>query len=174
MPIESRARRALHANLLVACALLACGRVDRAPAAKDVIPERYRFLTQGGVMDTPALRETLPFERIELWSRSPWDLGGVTIVLHRDGSSSVNQTLGGPGSVSAVAYGQLCYLIERIGFESMEPRYDWGGYDAPTTTVKVWRAGSAQPITVEDDGGVGPPDLWTLRAAIVAVAAERR
>ncbi|HEV8113578.1 MAG TPA: hypothetical protein VGR31_12450 [Planctomycetota bacterium] len=32
--------------------------------------------------------------------------------------------------------------------------------------------GSAQPITVEDYAGVGPPDLWTLRAAILAVAAE--
>src|ERR1043165_7840528 len=120
MSIESCARRALHASRLVACTLVACGRVDRAPAAKDVIPERYRFLTQGGVMDTPALRETLPFERIELCRWSPWDWDGVTIVLQRDGSFSVGKTLGGPGSVSAVAYGQLCYLIERIGFESMK------------------------------------------------------
>ena len=125
-------------------------------------------------MDTPALRETLPFERIELSTSDPWDLANSIIVLRRDGSFAINQASGKPGSVSPVAYGQLCYLIERIGFESMKPRYEWGGYDGTTLTVKVWRAGSEQPITVEDYGGVGPPDLWTLRAAIVAVAAEAR
>ncbi len=160
MPIESRSRRALHANLLVACTLLACGKVDRTPAAKDVIPERYRFLTQGMVMATDELRQSMPFDRIELSTSNPWAVSPVSVSAK-------------PGTVSPVSYGQLCYLIERIGFESMNPRYEWGGYDATTMIVKVWRVGSEQPITVEDYGGVGPPDLWTLRAAILAVAAER-
>jgi hypothetical protein len=121
-----------------------------------------------------AVLSRLPFDRIELSEFSPWTMERPTITLERNGAISVSNPEPKTGTVSIFEYGELCYLIERIRFEALKPRYAINGYDFTTYTVKVWRTGAKEPITVEDYGPVGPADLWTLRAAIQGVAAGAR
>lgn len=141
-----------------------------APArTANEVPDRYKFLQKLVLSDTELerVRAQLPFDRIESTESNPWGYRSQ-LGLSRDGS--IVEQAGGlrRGTISIQDFGQLCYLIERIGFESM-PGYAWNGYDATTCTVKVWRTGSQEPITVVDYGPIGPPDLWTLRTAIRGV-----
>lgn len=160
--------------IMFAMAVAGCAPAGAPANDRTTLPERYRYLQ--GVMvvdhDLPAVRSRLPYARIEFSQSSPWGFGGPTIVLERDGIASMSGTPPRTGKVSIFDFGHLCCLIERIGFETFEPRYAWGGFDATTFTLKVWRAPDAEPIVVEDYGGVGPPELWVLRTAIEGVASH--
>jgi hypothetical protein len=148
--------------------LPACRRAEPPSAVEDGVPDRYRFLGTAMVMekDLPRVREQLPYERIELSEFSPWELERPEVSLGRDGTIVEGSPSSRTGRISIFDFGEVCYLIERSGFESMKPRYAWDGYDATTYTIKVSRVGNHDPITVEDYGSVGPADLWTLRTTI--------
>ena len=158
--------------LVIAAA--SCSRETPKPAKLNDGSERYRFLKGAMVADDElsSVRAGLPFQRIERSEFDPWSWDSPTITLELNGSASMNDTPPKAGKVSIFDFGRLCLLIEHIGFESFKPRYDWDGFDATTVTIKVWRVGSDQPIVVEDYGGVGPEDLWTLSAAIEGVASH--
>jgi hypothetical protein len=162
--------------LVVAAGMQDAGR--STPSAKE-ISERYGFLQRPmlSVDELATDQAKLPYDRIELTESNCWGYH-FEVGIGRDGSiversESLTGTSSGPrtGTVSVRDYGHLCWLIERIGFESMS-NYAWNGFDATTCTVRVWRTGSRTPITVVDYGGVGPPDLWTLRAALCGVASR--
>jgi len=136
------------------------------------VAERYRFLYQGFVArdEEARLLAALPYERIELEEESGWLLRGHCITLWRDGRAKLVDDVVRSGSVGAFDFGRLCELLESIGFESLARQYDWGGYDGGTATVRVWPAGSEDPVEVQDYGEVGPVALWGLRAAVEGVA----
>ena len=108
-----------------------------------------------------------------------WGLGATrathealkrTLTLWRDGRAERSGDPAQHGEVHAFDYGRLCELVEAIHFEALAPRYEWNGFDLLTHTVRVWPSGSTTPLEVEDYGGVGPVELWGLRAAIEGVA----
>lgn len=155
-------------GLLLALASTGCSRNP------EQVPERYRFLDGPVVFDEDIeqLRAGLPLERIQLCEISGWSFDGPTLVLERNGTATRDGKPPKTGRVSIFDFGKLCYMIERVGFESMQPRYAWGGFDAGTVTLKVWRVGSQQPTVVQDYGNVGPQEFWELCAAIEGVASR--
>jgi hypothetical protein len=158
--------------LWILCALVAVVRFQGADRCDPrPVPGRYAWLGKVMISDTEIARaqQALPYERIELSESShPWVSDGFRLELRRDGSIVESGTSNRNGTVSIHDYGQLCWLIERSGFETM-PNCASNGYDLTWFTVKVWHAGSREPVTVFDYGGVGSPDLWTLRTAIRGV-----
>lgn len=95
-----------------------------------------------------------------------------TLVLERSGTATLHGTPPRTGEVSVFDFGSLCHMIERVGFEALQPRYAWDGFDARTVTLRVWRIGSEHPIVVEDYGGAGPQEFWELCAAIEGAASR--
>ncbi len=165
-----------HGILLTLVVAAGIQGADRSSPSAKASPDRYEFLrrTMLSVDELAAAQAKLPYDRIELTESNPWGYE-FEVGIGRDGSivdrsEPLTGTKRGPrrGTISVGDYGHLCWLIEHVGFESMT-NYAWNGFDATTCTVKVWRTGSREPITVVDYGAVGPPELWTLRAAICGV-----
>ncbi|MFT5152872.1 MAG: hypothetical protein ACI841_002871, partial [Planctomycetota bacterium] len=75
---------------------------------------------------------------------------------------------------SVFDYGPLCQLIDVLELAAMQPEYDWGGFDASTANLRVWRSQSAEPMQVIDTGSVGPIELRALQSAIDGVASRIR
>ena len=153
--------------------LLALSGASCSPDPEQV-PKRYRFLNGPVVFieDLEQVNAGLPFERIQLSEVGGWFFDGPTLVLERNGPATRSGTPPKTGQISIFDFGKLCYMIERAGFESMQPRYAWEGFDAGTVTLSVWRVGSEQPMVVEDYGQVGPQEFWELCAAIEGVASR--
>ena len=112
----------------------------------------------------------MPFEKIKLKVYSTWTWSGRVTTLWRDGRA---EKLGMTGEVPIWDYGPLCYLIEQLGFDSMEPEYP-GAFDVDRITVCVWRSGEQEPIEVafDDSGSAAPIGLWAIEAAIDGVASR--
>ena len=167
-------RRAWLALASVASGVL--GACERAPVSGEAsaaqVPARYAFLYRGFVAtdEEAAIAGELPYERIELEEEGSWYVAVPTITLWRNGRADLGEEPARHGEVSLFDYGRLCQLIEEIGFEALPGRYDWGGFDGSTYTVRVWPEGAAEPVEVSDYGDVGPVELWGLRAAIGGVA----
>ncbi len=165
-------RNARSVNTRLALVLLLGSLVASCSRDYDPIPERYRYLRGEDHPDLEKIRARLPFERIERSEDQPMGTLVPTLVLERFGTATRRGTPTTTGQVSIFDFGSLCWMIERVGFESLQPRYAWGGFDASTVTLKIWRVGSEQPIVVEDYGDQGPQEFWELCAAIEGVASR--
>src|SRR5262245_23537271 len=129
---------------LVACviglAAPGCDRTPSSPRPQVEYAARYSSLL-GGVnseADAARVRRELPYGHIELTVLTPVWPEIETIDLRRDGTISMSGS-GKPrrnGTVSLSDYVGLCFLIERSGFEALNSKYAWNGFDAMTYTVK--------------------------------------
>ena len=161
---------------LVCPAVLCVAGCGQPGSPSGAVPDRYRFLAGGGIayQDMPAIRAELPYERIEVEVFSTWTWGGPVTTLWLDGRAERTDMQGEvmKGEVRLHDYGSLCYLVDHLRFSSMEATYHWGGFDASTVTVRVWRVGDRDPVEVADTGNAGPIELWAIRAAIDGVASR--
>lgn len=154
-------------RLLLVLALAAgCG-----PSELDggTVPARYQFLFDGGISkeDVPKIRASIPFEKIQLAHASGWSFDDPIYTLWSDGHAEGPL---GEGQVSVWDYASLCYLIETLRLDSMQPEYSRTVFDGDTSTVSVWTTVGAAPMVVREKGTKGPIELWGIQAAIEGVA----
>ena len=129
------------ACLAVLC-LIGCGQ----PAGEGT-PERYRFL-QVGVSGQGSLAEALaglPYEKLELEELTTINWNTTTITLWADGRAEQD---GRRGKLSPYEFGRLCYLLERLEFEALDPEYDHPASPHLFTTVRAWPSVDRDPIEV--------------------------
>lgn len=154
------------ATCFAALCLIGCGQ-----PADDGIPDRYRFL-QVDVSEQGSLGESLaglPYEKLELEELTTVNWNSTTITLWSDGRAEQD---GKRGKFSPYEFGRLCFLLERLEFEALDPEYDHPASPHLFTTVRAWPAVDRDPIEVREVSMVGPPRLWTIHRALEGVASR--
>ena len=149
---------------LLFLALLACTEPASEPGR---VPEKYRYLAAPVSSDhVPVIRSALPFEKLELEEYSTTKWSGTKVTFWRDGRAERGDET---GEVSIFEYGELCYLLERSGFESLDAEYP-SGSPHHLVTLRAWRDADRDPVEVLDVMGQGPSELWTIQRAFEGVA----
>jgi hypothetical protein len=110
--------------------------------------------------------DDLPYERISLEHEPSWWASGSSITYFKDRRAELEEEGTRKGRIHLFDYGRLCFLIDRLGFRSFKPKYEWDGFDGGRIVVKVWPTGSEEPIVVEEYGCAGPYELWMIQQAI--------
>ncbi len=68
------------------------------------------------------------------------------------------------GEIDLYSYGHLCYLLDRLGFLTLEPEYSPMMLDAETIKITVTTAN--REISVTETGRTGPIQLWGIEHLI--------
>lgn len=110
---------------------------------------------RGGFVWTPGSSYRVTFER-----------GGRVVVGTRnaDATETVEE-----GTISVFDYGRLCYLIEHMGFDQLNPMYAYAAMDTHQRSVEVSVRFGGRVVSVSDEGAMGPIELWAIQSAIERV-----
>lgn len=134
------------------------------------IAESYRPFFGFNPGNIDSVSASLPFASIRLRVAPTWSFNPrFTLTLNRDGSavlmSSYPKSGLFDGRVSPFTYGRLSYLIEELGFLSMERDYSdiWTDLTSFSVTVTT----DTSEVSVSDYGGVGPIELWAIQQALL-------
>lgn len=155
-----------------AAPVVVIGQEDDAPW-----PAPYTYLHRMDLSDAElkASVSALPFDHIEFERMEAWGIQ-CKLTLWRDGKAKYEGNYYAPregtfeGAVSPYSYGRLCFLLEHDGFSALRSTYGTNGDDVPTCSLRVWRDGAAEPMTVTDYGSGGPIRLWGMQMVAEAVA----
>ena len=140
------------------------------------VPVEFKSLYEGGIPTgkVAAVWEGFPYDRIELERTACFGTCPVyRMTLFKHGRAEwrgvrhTDRTGDFEGAVSVFDYGKLCYLLQKVGFEQLPPRFTAGWTDAPTIIVRITAGGKT--TSVSDYSGVGPIDLWAEQQASDAV-----
>lgn len=143
------------------------------------IAERYQFLREGAIPadQLEEVRRRLPWTRIELErTPCPGACPSYIVTLNSDGTAEYEGRAHAPrqgrfvGQVNLLAFGRLCQLLETVRFESLAAHYNAAATDLPAAIVRVRSAGGGDVQTVDDYGGAGPIEAWSVQMAIDGVA----
>ena len=151
-------------------------RVPQAPG----VPAEYAFIFDGGIASESAtvVMNRIPYDSITLWRDACLGWCPVyRLTLHRDGraryfgESNVPRVGQFHGEVHLFEYSRLAYMLDDLGFMTLDSNYAAAWTDAPTATLSASRRPQGTK-TVRDYGEVGPIRLWTMRQAIDEIASH--
>lgn len=140
------------------------------------VPLAFRWLWDPGWINAsgPA---SLPFDTISVESFSCLGTCPAYVLrLRREGRAELNAVAHlrregrFVGDVDVRVFGRLCFLLQRMGFQSLARRYvtnitDTGGFEVAASTGSLnWR--------VIDQGGSGPIELWAFEQTVGTVIEE--
>ena len=119
---------------------------------------------------------TLPFSSIEL-ERTPCygTCHAYRLTLSRDGRARYEglafvKMMGVyTGEVDCVSFAHLCNAMERLNFIGMDDKYSANWTDDSSTILTLIGEGTNLIKKVDEYGGFGPIELWTLQQAVDAV-----
>jgi len=145
------------------------------------VPDEFKALYDGGIRSgsEPETWAGFPYDRIDLERTACFGTCPVyRISLFRGGRAEMRasryteKTGDFGGTVGIFDYGKLCYLMKRLDFDRLAPRYTASWTDAPTFVVTAVSGDTTKRVS--DYSGVGPIELWAVQQAIDAVAQRIR
>ncbi len=139
--------------------------------------KKYPFLLNPGMSE--AVIPTLPFSSIEL-ERTPCfgTCQAYRLTLSRDGRARYEglafvKMMGVyTGEVDCVSFAHLCNAMERLNFIGMDDKYYASWTDDLSTILTLIGDGTNLVKRVDEYGGFGPIELWTLQQAVDAVGSR--
>jgi hypothetical protein len=141
----------------------------------------YAYLREGGIFggQEPAVWGGLPYTSIRLERHACFGTCPVySVELTRGsgygagsavytGESDVDKIGSFVGEIDIFSYGQLCQLLDALGFASMDENYAASWTDDSTVVLQATTADGTH--RVEDYGRQGPPALFALQLSIDAI-----
>jgi hypothetical protein len=170
--------------------LLAAGAGARQPGQGGVsnrevaagVPAEFRALFESPGVRSGSEAEVwagFPYDRIELERTACYGTcPEYRVRLFRGGRAELRalrhteRTGDFNGRISLSDYGKLCYLMKRLEFDRLPPRYTASWTDAPTFVVTAVSGETTKRVS--DYSGVGPIELWAVQQAIDSMAERIR
>jgi len=151
--------------------------ITSASQATRTVPDVFKPFYEGVILHDreAAVRAALPFDRVSLEQRGGFPRSEFRLTLARSGEATLwsdeTKTFGGSGdfvgTVYLVDFGKLSHLISEVGFERLQRRYTLNMTDLRTLTVSV--TSDRGTTTIDDYGGAGPVQLWSIEQAMMAI-----
>ncbi len=145
---------------------------------KRAVPERYRFLYDGGYSndDAKMIRERLPYSSITLVRTTCYGTCPAYVrTLKADGGAEYDGLEYAPrtgkylGEIALWDYAKLCEAVERFGLAQQSRAYRASWTDDAAAILRVSLRDRDEVIEIEDYGRQGPAELWAIFSVMDAM-----